>query len=115
VAGVEDADFGFFIRQYRFHHFHAHCFQRRATGNEVVLHHPLDEGLTHDGAGVVLAGGCLYPGATSGVGRGVMRSTMQLGLLVWLSTQASKRFATQLQNCFSPRESARRYGAGCHS
>ena len=41
--------------------------------------------------------------ATSGVGRGVMRSTMALGLVVWASTQAfSAPSPSASMNCSSP-------------
>ena len=70
-------------------HLDADRLPRRAAVAEVVLDHPLDEALAHHRRGIVPAGGrrCTRS-RTSGDGRGVMRSTIAFGQVVFASTQA---------------------------
>ena len=60
VGGVEQPDLGLLIGLYRLHHFHAHVFPGRASGDELVFNHPLDKTLAHHRCGVVNAGGRKY-------------------------------------------------------
>src|SRR5580698_8155023 len=84
MSGIEHADFGFLVRQHGIDEFHAGFLPCRPSGNELILDDPLREGFAHNWATVVETRGGENP--LAGVGRGVIRSTIALGVAVLAST-----------------------------
>ena len=83
-----------------------------------VLDHPLDEALAPSPAPRRRSPVAAFTrSATSGGGRGVMRSTIAFGQVVWASTQSAQRglAARRRGSRAARRESARRCCAGCRS
>ncbi|MNV54341.1 hypothetical protein D3C71_1465310 [compost metagenome] len=78
MAGVENADLGFFIWLHGLHQFHTHALPSRATSNEIILDHPLNEALGRDRRRIIPASGVTH--AATQVGRRAWRDAVHHGV-----------------------------------
>jgi len=60
VRGVEQPDLGFLVRRHRIDQLDADALPVRASGDEVVFDHPLDEALRRDRRCIVQPGGLAH-------------------------------------------------------
>ena len=98
MGRVQDADLRFFVGQHRVDHLRADLLPCRAARAEVILDHPLDERLAHDGRAVVETGRGLH--ALAHVRRGARRDAVDHRIRtrrVRDHPVAQRGFAAQLQ------------------
>ena len=78
VGRVQDADLRFLVGVDGLDHLHADPLPGRAAIAEIVLDHPLNEALAHDGRGIIPAGRALH--ALGDIGRRARRDAVHHGV-----------------------------------